>query len=187
VQLITITIEIKSNGDSSEEKVEVKDDMQKEIVGGIFMEVDEKKKLCLSAMYIDFSKSLSRKEPHVRYRKENLRTSFLQVGVSHIGCNLSIFSVKMKNRKIFKNKWEQGHMIRILSVLRQWKYKKKDLIVKLGFYFILFSYLQLIPYFLSLLGLDLLNLFSFLTRIRFTFTTTNKFTFCTCISFPSFD
>jgi hypothetical protein len=38
-------------------------------------------------------------------------------------------------------------MITILSILRQWKYKRKDLIVKPVFYFILFSYLQLLPYF----------------------------------------
>jgi hypothetical protein len=40
------------------------------------MEGDENKKSRLSAIYVDFSKYLSLKEPHVTYRKENLRTIF---------------------------------------------------------------------------------------------------------------
>jgi hypothetical protein len=39
-----------------------------------------------------------------------------------------------------------------------------------------FYYLQLRLYFIFLLGLDLLYLFHFLTKIRFTFTTRNMFT-----------
>jgi hypothetical protein len=52
--------------------------------------------------------------------------------------NLLIFSVKIKIEKMSKIILEQCHLIRTLHVLRQWKYKRKDLIVKLGFYFILF-------------------------------------------------
>jgi hypothetical protein len=41
---------------------------------------------------------------------------------------------------------EQRHLIRNLPVLRQWKYKRKDLIVKPGFYFIfLFTIKTLFP------------------------------------------
>jgi hypothetical protein len=65
---------------------------------------------------------------------------------------------------------KQHLLIRSLHVHRQWKYKKKDLIAKLGFYFILFPYLELKLYFIYLLGLDLLYLFICFIRIRFTFT-----------------
>jgi hypothetical protein len=67
-------------------------------------------------------------------------------------------------------------LIRSLPVRRQWKYKRKDLIIKPGFYFILFPYLELRFYFLYLLGLDLLYLFLFFTRIIFTIATRNRFT-----------
>jgi hypothetical protein len=60
------------------------------------MEWDKKEKLCLSAIYVDFSKYLYSEEPCVIYRKENMRTSFFQVGLSDVGQNLLIFSVKTK-------------------------------------------------------------------------------------------
>jgi hypothetical protein len=80
-QLITITTELNNNGDSFEENNKVEDDIKYIyiyiwIFGGIFMEGDENKKSRLSAIYVDFSKYLSLKEPHVTYRKENLRTIF---------------------------------------------------------------------------------------------------------------
>jgi hypothetical protein len=53
---------------------------------------------------------------------------------------------------------KQHRLIRSLPACRQGKYKRKDLIVKPGFYFILFPYLKLKLYFLYLLGLDLLSL-----------------------------
>jgi hypothetical protein len=83
--------------------------------------------------------------------------------------------MKTKTEKMSKIILKQHCLIRSLPVRRQWKYKKKDLIVKLGFYFILFSYLELRLYFLYLLGLDLLYLFIFLIRIRFTFTIRIRF------------
>jgi hypothetical protein len=45
---------------------------------------------------------------------------------------------------------EQHHLIKSLHVLKQWKYKRKDLIVNPKFYFILFSYVQLRFYLLLL-------------------------------------
>jgi hypothetical protein len=91
VHLIMITTEIKNNGESFEENNEVGKGIQKEIVGEIFMERDEKKKSCLSAIYIDFSKTLSLEEPRVTCYKENSMKSFFKVGVSDIGWNLHIF------------------------------------------------------------------------------------------------
>jgi hypothetical protein len=60
------------------------------------------------AIYEDFSKYLSPEEPRVTYRKENSRTSFFQVGVSDVGRNLLIFSMKTKieNRKNVQNNTE---------------------------------------------------------------------------------
>jgi hypothetical protein len=119
VQLITITTEINNNGDSFEENHKVEDDIKGKIFGEIFMEGDEKEKSYLSdiyidlskylspeephAIYVDFSKYLSSEEPRVTYRKENLRTTFFQVGVYDVRWNLLIFSVKTKNRKNVKN------------------------------------------------------------------------------------
>jgi hypothetical protein len=60
-----------------------------------------------------------------------------------IGRNLLIFSLKTKIEKMSKIILEQHRFIRSLPVRRQWKYKRKDLIVKPGFYFILFPYLEL--------------------------------------------
>jgi hypothetical protein len=60
VQLITITTKI---GDSFEENCEVEDDIKEEIIGAIFVEVDEKERSCLDAIYVDFSKYLSSEEP----------------------------------------------------------------------------------------------------------------------------
>jgi hypothetical protein len=45
--------------DSFEKNDEVEDDVQEEIVGGIFVEVKEKEKPCLDAIYVDFSNYLS--------------------------------------------------------------------------------------------------------------------------------
>jgi hypothetical protein len=117
------------------------------------MERDEKENLCLSAIYIDFSKYLSPKEPCVSYCKENSRTSFFQVGVFDVGRNLVIFSVKTKIEKMSKIILEQGRLIINLPVFRQWKYKRKDLIVNSGFYFIFLFTIK--------------TLFPLLTRIRF--------------------
>jgi hypothetical protein len=58
--------------------------------------------------------------------EENLMMSFFQVGVSNIGRYLPLFLVKMKIKKISKIILEQRRLIRILPVLRQWKYKRKD-------------------------------------------------------------
>jgi hypothetical protein len=120
------------------------------------MEGDEKEKSCLSticidfskylsseephAIYIDFSKYLSPEEPRVTYRKGNSRTSFFQVGVSDVGRNLIIFSVQTKIEEMPKIILKQSRLIRSLPVCRQWKYKRKDLIVKPRVYFILFPY-----------------------------------------------
>jgi hypothetical protein len=52
VQLITITTKI---GESFEENCEVEAYIKQEIVGEIFVEVDEKEKSCLDAIYVDFS------------------------------------------------------------------------------------------------------------------------------------
>jgi hypothetical protein len=93
----------------------------------------------------------------VKYHKENSRTSFLQVGVSDVGRNLLIFSVKTKMEKMSKIFLEQRRLIRSLPILRQWKYKKKVLIVKVRFYFIFLFTIK--TYFFHLLGLDLLYLF----------------------------
>jgi hypothetical protein len=92
-----------------------------------------------------------------------------------VGRNLLIFLVKTKIEKMSKIILKQHRLIRSIHVRRQWKYKRKDLIVKPGFYFILFPYLELRFYFLYLLGLDLLYLFLFLSRIRFTIATRNRF------------
>jgi hypothetical protein len=73
VQIITITLKI---GDCFEENSEVEDDIQEEIVGEISVKVNGKEKLCLDAIYVDFSKYFSSEEPHVACSKENSRTSF---------------------------------------------------------------------------------------------------------------
>jgi hypothetical protein len=58
--------------------------------------------------------------------KENSRMSFFQVGVFDVGRYLPLFSVKMKIKKISIIILEERRLIRILSVLRYWKYKMKD-------------------------------------------------------------
>jgi hypothetical protein len=67
-----------------------------------FVEVDEKETSYLGAIYVDFSKYLSSKEP--RMSKENSRIFFFfsQVRVSNVRRYLPIFSVKMKIRTISK-------------------------------------------------------------------------------------
>jgi len=107
----------------------------------------------------------------------------LQPCLLNVGRNLLIFSMKTKIEKMSKIILKQHCWIRSLLVRRQWKYKRKDLIVKPGFYFILFLYLELRLYFLYLLGLDLLYLFLFFIRIIFTFTTRIRFTIVTRIRF----
>ena len=82
VQLITITTKI---GDPLEDNGEVEGDVHEEIVGGIFMENDEKEKMCLGEIYVDFSKYISSKELRVPCPKENSRKSFFQVGVCDVG------------------------------------------------------------------------------------------------------
>ena len=82
VELITITMKI---ADSFKENCEVVDDIKEEIVGEIFVEVDDKDRSCLDAIYVDFSKYFSSKKLHVSCSKENSRTSFFQVGVSDVG------------------------------------------------------------------------------------------------------
>ena len=71
--------------DSIEENCEVEDDNQEEIVGEIFVEVDKKEKLCLDAIYVDFSKYFSLEEAYEPCSKEDSRMSFYQVVVSHVG------------------------------------------------------------------------------------------------------
>jgi hypothetical protein len=127
-QLITITTEEKSNVDSFEENRKVEDDIQKEIVGEIFMEGDNMEKTCFDAIYVDFSKYLSPEEPRVPYHKENSRTSFFQVGVSDVGRNLPIVSVNFKIRKIANNILRKCRSRRFLFRFRQWKYRRKDLV-----------------------------------------------------------
>jgi hypothetical protein len=102
VELITITTKIT---DSFEENCEVEDDIKEEIVEEIFVEVDDKERSCLDAIYVDFSKYFSSKEPHVSCSKESLRMSFFSSG----GClnfdvrhYLHLFSVKTKIKKISK-------------------------------------------------------------------------------------
>jgi hypothetical protein len=77
---LMITIEIKNNDDPFEENNEVEDDIQEDIVGEIFVGVDEKEKSCLGAIYVDFSKYLSSEELCMPCPKENSMTSFFQVG-----------------------------------------------------------------------------------------------------------
>jgi len=160
-QLIKITTEINNNGDSFEEN-KVEGNIRKKLLGEIFMEGDEKEKSCLSTIYVDFSKYLSPEEPRVTYCKENSRTSFFQVGVSDVGWNLIIFSVQTKIEEMPKIILKQSRLIKSLPVRRQWKYKRKELIVKPRVYFIFISLLELRLYFLYLLGLDLFYLFLFL-------------------------
>jgi hypothetical protein len=100
----------------------------------------------------------------------------LQPCLLNVGRNLLIFSMKTKIEKMSKIILKQHCWIRSLPVRRQWKYKRKDLIVKPGFYFILFLYLELRLYFLYLLGLYLLYLFIFLIMIKFIFTARIRFT-----------
>jgi hypothetical protein len=123
VQLIKITTKI---GDPLEDNGEVEDDVNKEIVGGIFMENDKKEKTCLGEIYVDFSKYISAEELCIPCSKENSRTSFFQVGVSDVGRYLPLFLVKMKIKKISIIILEECRLIRILSVLKHWKYKRKD-------------------------------------------------------------
>jgi hypothetical protein len=97
---------INNNGDSFKEKNKVEDDIKEKIFGGIFMEGDEKEKLCLNAIYVDFFEYLFLEESRVTYCKENSMASFLQLGVSDVGRNLLIFSMKTKNREDVKNNIE---------------------------------------------------------------------------------
>jgi len=154
VQFITITTEIIDNGDSFKEDNQLEGDIKKKIFGEIIIEGDKKETSCLGTIYIDFSKYLSPEEPHaiyidfskylspeeprVTYRKENSRTSFFQVGVSDVGRNLLIFSMKTKIEKMSKIILKQHHLIRSLPIRRQWKYKRKDLIVKPRLYVFLY-------------------------------------------------
>jgi hypothetical protein len=123
VQLITITTKI---DDPLEDNGEVEDDINEEIVGGIFMQNDKKEKTCLGEIYVDFSKYISTEELCVPCSKENSRMSFFQVGVSDVGRYLPLFLVKTKIKKISIIILEECCLIRILSVLRHWKYKRKD-------------------------------------------------------------
>jgi hypothetical protein len=82
---LMITTEIKNNDDSFEVNDKVEDDIQEEIIGGIFMEVNEKEKSCLDAICVDFFKYLFSEEPLVLCLEENSLTSFFQVGVSDEG------------------------------------------------------------------------------------------------------
>ena len=123
VELITITTKIV---DSFEENCEIVDDIKEEIVGEIFVEVEDKERSCLGAIHVDFSKYFSSKKPHVSCSKENLRTSFFQVGVFDVGRYLPLFLIKTKIKKISIIILEERCLIRILSVLRHWKYKRKD-------------------------------------------------------------
>jgi len=76
----------------------------------------------------------------------------------------------MKIEKMSKIILEQGRLIRKLPVLRQWTYKRKDLIVKPEFYFIfLFTIKTLFP----LLIRTRFALFIYL-RIIYTFTIRNS-------------
>jgi hypothetical protein len=99
IQLIMITTKI---GNFFEENCEVEDEIKEEIIGETFVEVDKKERSCLNAIYVDFSKYLSLEEPHVSCSKENLRTSFLQVGMSHVGRYFLLFSEITKIKKISK-------------------------------------------------------------------------------------
>jgi hypothetical protein len=171
-QLITITTEIIDNGDSFKEDNQVEGDIKKKIFGEIIIEGDKKEKLCLGtiyedfskylspeeprAIYEDFSKYLSPEEPRVTYRKENSRTSFFQVGVSDVGHNLLIFSMKTKIEKVFKIILKQYRLIRSLPIRKQWKYKRKDLIVKPRLYVFFLTRTRFASSFIS-----------FLTRIGF--------------------
>jgi hypothetical protein len=123
VQLITSTTKI---DDSFEENCEVEDDIKKEILGEIFVEVDKKEKSCLGAIYVDFSKYLSSDELCMPCPKENSRVSSFQAGVFDVKRYLHIFFVKTKIRKISKIILEQHCLIGILSFLKQWNYKRKD-------------------------------------------------------------
>jgi hypothetical protein len=123
VQLITITTKI---DDPLEDNGEVEDNVHEEIVKGIFMEKHKKEKTCLGEIYVDFSIYISAEELRVPCPKENSMTSFFRVGVSDVGQYLSLFSVKMKIKKISIIILEEHRLIRILSVLKHWKYKMKD-------------------------------------------------------------
>jgi hypothetical protein len=59
------------------------------------MEGNEKEKSCLSAIYVNFSKKVER---DISQRK--LEDEFFQMGVSNVGENLLIFSVKTKIEKM---------------------------------------------------------------------------------------
>jgi hypothetical protein len=79
-----------------------------------------------------------------------------------VGRNLLIFSMKTKIEKMFKIILKQHRLIRSLPIRRQWKYKRKDLIVKPRLYvFSLLGLDLLVALFLSLLGLNLFYFFSF--------------------------
>jgi hypothetical protein len=108
------------------------------------------------AIYEDFSKYLSPEEPRVTHRKENSRTSFFQVGVSDVGRNLLIFSMKTKIENMFKIILKQHRLIRSLPIRGQWKYKRKALIVKPRLYVFFFTRTRFASSFIS-----------FLTRIGF--------------------
>jgi hypothetical protein len=71
---LPITTEIKNNDDPFEEKDEVEDDSLEEIVAEMFVVVDEKEKLCLSAIYKDFSMYLSVEESHTPCPKKKKKT-----------------------------------------------------------------------------------------------------------------
>jgi hypothetical protein len=154
-QLITITIEINNNSDSFEEDNKVEGSIKKKVFGEIFMEGDEKEKSCLSAIWRDFSKHLSLEEPHaiyvdfskylfpkeprVTYRKENSRTSFSSGGVWCRQEFNNIFGAN-ENRKDAENNIEADPFDSKYTCFRQWKYKRKYLIIKPRVYFILFPY-----------------------------------------------
>jgi hypothetical protein len=77
-----ITTEINNNSDSFEEDNKVEDDIKKKkTFGVIFIEGDEKKKSCLSAIYVDFSKYLSPEEPRVIIAKKTRGRVFSNGGV----------------------------------------------------------------------------------------------------------
>jgi hypothetical protein len=58
---------------------EVEDDIQEEIIVEIFVEVDEKEKLCLDAIYVDFSKYLCGGAAHAMSQRK-LEDEFFSSG-----------------------------------------------------------------------------------------------------------
>ena len=97
------TTKIKNNDDPFEENDEVEDDILEEIVAKIFVEVDEKEKLCLSAIYIDFSMYLSIEELHMPCPKKNLKTSFFSSRCVWCRTIFTYIFDKNKNKENIKN------------------------------------------------------------------------------------